>query len=85
MIHIFNFLGEGGAKLELRLDDGKDEIVEQASKSHGSYNDIKKRHKHVNPPNLASTKQMLSDIREEEGQKERERILNEGINKKDKL
>jgi len=105
MIHSFKFIGEGGTVLELRLDDGKHETVEEL------FREIDKEQKKTalkDPPNpylreaieqndeywrkreLASKKR-LSEIREEEGQKERDRIQKEGVGKvsivikKDKL
>lgn len=95
MIHIFKFIGEGGAVLELRLDDGKHETVEE------SFREIEEEQQRTalrDPPNqhlkesieenmeywrereLAS-KKMISEIREEEIQKERDRIQKEGIGK----
>lgn len=93
MIHIFKFIGEGGVVLELRLDDGKHEVVEELKnntkkKAHLSLLSSVKKAINNNgameqdkPPRIHSTWQMIQDIREEEGQKERNRIQKEGIGK----
>lgn len=100
MIHSFKFIGEGGAKLELRLDDGKHESVtfregdrivpvleektrqktmEQVRESRTGM--LKLKAESSQPRSLADTMKMLSEIREEEGQKERDRIQKEGVGK----
>ncbi len=93
MIHTFKFIGEGGAALELRLDDGKHDVVEESKnntkkKAHLSLMSSVKKAIYNNgsmeqdkPPRIYSTRQMIQDIREEEGQKERDRIQKEGIGK----
>lgn len=103
MIHSFKFIGEGGAVLELRLDDGKHEVVEEL------FREIDKQQKKTalnDPPNphfrevierglseqlvnaaqdqalaIRRSRKLITDIREEEGQKERDRIQKEGVGK----